>query len=528
MRAQNNIFGIHIINETDLEDAAKLVNSNGGQWGYVTLVIREDERDKVRWQAAFDKMRELKLIPIVRIATKIKGQFWEEPKLEEAGAWAEFLNSLNWVVKARYIAVFNEPNHAKEWGGKINPEEYAQVLEEYSKALKAKSEDFFILPAGFDAAAPNSPETMDAELFWQRMYTRNPQIFRFIDGWNSHSYPKGFTSPPASFGRATVKSFVWEIASLAKSGLPQNIPAFITETGWVHNENSKNKVLGYDSQTIGKFFSEAFSQAWSDKRVKAVTPFILSYQNSPFDNFSWKKPDSNEYYPQFKFVQGLSKVKGNPEQVHENKLMGHDLPNKTVTDSHYVAKINFQNTGQSVWSESEGFSPSFEISGKNANIDSYFLKHTKPGETAEIQISFLTPENPGVYRLSFQMRYGNQSFGQLLVHSIDVIQPPKLKIQTPSLFGYASGQDTKLIIYKNNDPVKEFANLALVNGSSEIELRDVAPGVVYRFVLVKPKYLPVQKIAEVLIPETVITFPLLLPLDRDGSGSFSWNDIVGF
>ena len=70
-RAANNKFGIHVISEQDLEDAANLVNSNDGEWGYVTLVIREDEWDLKRWNEAMHKMAELKLIPIIRIATHI-------------------------------------------------------------------------------------------------------------------------------------------------------------------------------------------------------------------------------------------------------------------------------------------------------------------------------------------------------------------------------------------------------------------------------------------------------------------------
>ena len=156
----NNPFGIHILDESDLEDAAKLVNSSGGNWGYVTLVIRADERDSKRWQSAFNKMRELHLIPIVRIATKMSEDSWEKPNLDELDGWVSFLSELNWVTQNRYIIIGNEPNHAKEWGGEVKPDEYAKYLETFSKKLKEGSKDFFILPAGFDASAPNGKETM--------------------------------------------------------------------------------------------------------------------------------------------------------------------------------------------------------------------------------------------------------------------------------------------------------------------------------------------------------------------------------
>jgi hypothetical protein len=42
--AQGNKFGIHILSANEIEKAKELVNSNGGDWGYVTVVIRDDQR----------------------------------------------------------------------------------------------------------------------------------------------------------------------------------------------------------------------------------------------------------------------------------------------------------------------------------------------------------------------------------------------------------------------------------------------------------------------------------------------------
>ena len=41
----NNRFGIHITDENDLAEAAELVNGGGGEWGYVTVVIRQDDQN---------------------------------------------------------------------------------------------------------------------------------------------------------------------------------------------------------------------------------------------------------------------------------------------------------------------------------------------------------------------------------------------------------------------------------------------------------------------------------------------------
>jgi hypothetical protein len=44
----NNKFGIHLAvpSREDEQSAAKLVNSHGGSWGYVTLVIQDNDRNR--------------------------------------------------------------------------------------------------------------------------------------------------------------------------------------------------------------------------------------------------------------------------------------------------------------------------------------------------------------------------------------------------------------------------------------------------------------------------------------------------
>jgi len=174
----NNRFGIHIVNTQDLEDAANLVNSSGGDWGYVTLVITQNDRDFSKWQAVFDRMRNLHLIPIVRLATAADGENWQKPSLGEIDGWVSFLNSLNWVVKNRYLIIANEVNSAREWGGEVNPEEYASYLKIFSQKLKAANEDFFILPAGFDASLTTSKTSLDEAVYLKRMLLKEPKFLR--------------------------------------------------------------------------------------------------------------------------------------------------------------------------------------------------------------------------------------------------------------------------------------------------------------------------------------------------------------
>ncbi len=326
----NNKYGIHILNESDLDDAAKLVNGGGGEWGYVTIVIRKDERDSAYWNKMFKRFSELKLIPIVRIATISQGGIWEKPNEKDAGAWAEFLDSLPWPVKNRYVVLFNEPNHAKEWGGEINPKEYSKIVRVYWEELKKASFNFFVLSAGFDAAALNTRETMDSAVFFEEMYKQDELVFTLFDGWASHSYPNpGFMGSPQEDGKMSIRGYDWETNFLYKFGLRRNIPVFITETGW-------SNLLG--ESKISENYRYAFERVWNDERIVAITPFVLNYTSYPFSMFSWINPSTGEYYSYYKVVMEIPKVKGKPEmEKREKKVKGR----KTVAFEKYPFLVDY-------------------------------------------------------------------------------------------------------------------------------------------------------------------------------------------
>ena len=351
----NNKFGIHVVDENDLSDASNLVNSSGGEWGYITILIKEDDRDLNKWQNTFDRMRELKLIPLIRLATRPQGQNWEKPTISDAYEWADFLNNLNWVVENRYVIIFNEPNHAKEWGGEINPREYTEILKVFSRELKTRSPDFYILPAGLDAAAPDSKETLSITHFLDQMYIQDPHIFEYIDGWNSHSYPNpGFSASPQKKGKGSIASFDWETNYIKKLGAKSDLVVFITETGWVHNAG-KSKVLGISTETVGNFYKQAYKNVWSDKRVIAVTPFVLNYQDFPFDNFSWRQLNSTNFHPHYKVVQDIQKTKGEPRQVKSAVILDSNIPKKVFSGFDLNSGFTIQNTGQTTWNPEDGY-----------------------------------------------------------------------------------------------------------------------------------------------------------------------------
>ena len=348
---RNNIFGIHIHDENDLEDAAKLVNSMGGDWGYVTLVIRKDDRNFQKWQNTFDKMRRLHLIPILRIATRQQNGGWEKPSFGEIDGWASFLNELNWVTKNRYVIIGNEPNHSKEWGNELNPEEYAQYLLQFSSKLKESSDEYFILPAGLDASAPSDRLHMDEVQFIKRMLKKEPDVFEHIDGWNSHSYPNpNFSAPATKTGRISIRTFEWELNLLQQLGVKNKLPVFITETGWIHDKNGENGNL--TPSEISNRYITAYGDVWlTDKRIIAVTPFILNYQEPPFDVFSWKDSDGG-FYDFYNQVKNISKIEGTPQQNCSLNVKVLLFPKVIKRGGLLYGLAYATNTGQSIWIKS--------------------------------------------------------------------------------------------------------------------------------------------------------------------------------
>jgi hypothetical protein len=385
----NNKFGIHITSENDLNDAVSLVNSGGGDWGYVTIVITEAERDQGRFQSVFDQMRRDHLIPIVRLATKADGNIWEAPKEEEINNWVAFLNSLNWVVQNRYVVIGNEPNHASEWGGSLDPAAYAVYLKEFSGKLKAASSDFFILPAGLDASAKNIAGTMEEGKYLKLMDSAVPDIFDSIDGWTSHCYPNpDFSGAPTATGKGTVATYDWELSYLKTLGLEKNLPVFITETGW-SNEN-----LSEDE--IGRRLTYAYENVWDDARVVAVTPFILNYTQAPFNIFSWKKPDGS-FYSFYATIQKISKIKGEPQQVISGNVLAAFAQPIVLIGSDFVGAILARNTGQSIWN------PKSMLVKSETDPDlikNYSFNEVEPGRLGLIFFKARAQPNAGLYKNS--------------------------------------------------------------------------------------------------------------------------------
>ncbi len=310
---KNNKFGLYIYaeNKDFFETAQNLVNSNGGDWGYVLIPYNVKDRDFSKWFRVFDQLRNKHLIPII--------QLWDidtEEYEKQTRDAAEFLNKFAWPIRDRYVSVYNEMNDSRFWYDRVYPGEYAEILDYTITTFKNTNSTYFMINGAFNITAPTDDRHMDAFEYMKKMDEKVPGIFNRLDGWASHPYPQpNFSGGPRATGRWSIRAYEDELNFLKNElGVKKELPVFITETGWAHAEGKNYSSAFLNAKTVSEYIKIAFEEVWlKDDRVRAVTPFTIKYE-APYDHFSWINED-NVPYEHFDAVKSLDKISGNPPHL---------------------------------------------------------------------------------------------------------------------------------------------------------------------------------------------------------------------
>lgn len=287
VKAQGEVLGIHLLSPSEIESASKLLSTKDNSDHYVTVPLGfADLNDSGSWQKFFDQAHDLHLKPIVRLTTRFEGSAWVVPNRADIMKFTKFLSALDWHSDGLPVVLFNEPNHANEWGGHIDPVAYANLVDFAADWLKTEPKKYVVLPAGMDLAASNGGETIEAFNYLKQALTANPDWLDKLDGWTSHSYPNpGFSSSPWKTDKSSLRGYQHELSFLAQYS-KKYFPVYITETGWNNSGLSNFKVRQY--------YKEAYSDIWSkDARIVAVTPFLLQGAPGTFAPFSFLDKDGN-------------------------------------------------------------------------------------------------------------------------------------------------------------------------------------------------------------------------------------------
>lgn len=311
----NNFMGIHILYPSELDQAKGLINSSGGDWGYVTIPIQIGDRNIETWQAFMDKSKELHVIPIIRLATQPdpnNTSVWLKPTEADIIDFANFLSSLHWPTTNKYVILFNEINRFDEWGGEYpDPQRYAEIVDFANSEFKKRDANFYLILGGMDAAAPNDRTKYINGFTYLEELANSTDIENKIDAFSSHSYPNPAFSAPPSEKRLGVATYRYEYDILNRDA-KKKLPVFITETGW------SDKTLS--PLTISGYYDTTFEDIWNkDKdKIVAITPFLLNSTGGPFDNFSFFVNGKEKDF--YKTLITLSKDKGTPTETKKLAL----------------------------------------------------------------------------------------------------------------------------------------------------------------------------------------------------------------
>lgn len=303
---EGSVLGVHILHPDELDKAKALVSPVEGQdtWNYVTIPFSlEDINRQDQWQAFFDQAKQKKVIPLVRLVSKFENGSWQIPNRKQITDQIEVLSDLEWPTDKKHIIVFNEVNHAPEWGGKLDPASYAEVLDFTARWAHSEDENYVVLPAAMDLAAPNGSSTMEAFNFIDQMLAAVPDVFNHIDGWNSHSYPNpGFSSEPTRTSKNSLRGFEHELAYLKQKIGKDDYPVYITETGWVANNAT--------TPWLESYYTYALQHIWSHPQVVAVTPFVLQGDPGPFSAFAFIDRNNKPTNHYTAFQNAIKRVAG--------------------------------------------------------------------------------------------------------------------------------------------------------------------------------------------------------------------------
>jgi hypothetical protein len=298
----NNVVGINVARWTDpatLRATAALVNSSGGDWGYVTvLVMDEDRRDPARIQRVLDEAGRNRLIPIVRVGTSFDParRVWRQPTPYDAHLWRVALAGLRWPTRLRYLLVGNEPNLGHEWGGLVDPPGYARYLDTWLHVF-AHDGRYRIFNGALDASNDTLlPERMDMFEFMDGMRAAVPDVFERLHGWASSPYHFWWGAED----RYTFRAYEAELAYIGRE-----MPVIVSEFHPQHID---------DPLHVAGWYETAFAHWLADPRVLAATPMFWNPEQDRFWMYGVSPAGvATGLSPTYHHIRRLPKRAGSPD-----------------------------------------------------------------------------------------------------------------------------------------------------------------------------------------------------------------------
>lgn len=321
---RNNIVGLNVARLKQplyIWAASDLVNANGGDWGYITVVWtiedRQDRNAEYNLQMFLDRCFEFHLQPIIRLATKFEGKkletlpgekptrpneqgaegSWARPDWDEPAKWRAYFETGTWPSRQAWIVVGNEPNLGREWGGAVDSADYARYLDHFLDVFQGASR-FDVVAGALDISNTTAlPVMQDAFEFLDGMEAAVPGIFERLPAWASNPYKQ--------LNRGRSVRFTHRAYEAELDHIGREMPVLITEAG--HLDTG-------DDDEIARFYQEAFTDWMADPKVIAATPLFWHPDRNDFWMFELDKRGAFLHKsPTYELMRRLPRVAGSPQ-----------------------------------------------------------------------------------------------------------------------------------------------------------------------------------------------------------------------
>ena len=179
--------------------------------------------------------------------------------------------------------VWNEPNLAKEWGGRPpDPAAYTDLLRRAYEAVKAADPKAAVVSAGLASTNHQNAEAMDDRMFLEAMY----QAGAYFDALGAHPY--GFAYPPddpqdAHDGLNLAR--LLDLRAIMEAHGDGDKPIWVTELGWTTAGAGESSWLTVTPQQQADYLTSAW------RRARREWPWLQVFT---VWNLSQGLPSSNE------------------------------------------------------------------------------------------------------------------------------------------------------------------------------------------------------------------------------------------
>lgn len=375
----NNLYGAHLLVDDALPGTRgynhlRWARHLVGRWGYAkTLFMGIDSRTRgpaSGWVDYVNACYEMEMIPLVRLAGKMKDGQWVAPEPDRPGDYGSLAKAIKQVVERLprselcplYVEIWNEPNLAVEWTGKPNPQEYADFFVQAAAAIRSIGDERIRILNGGLATSPEWAE---------KLCRANPEFIKSFDVWAAHPYPHNHapsinfhdkTVPPGT--DLTIDAYMLELDVLKRMGR-SDVKVMLTETGYDLGNAARSGQPIIDEYNRADYIMRAFRDYWP-KWPEIVAVFPFEFCNEGWERFDWVYPDSG------------TNDDGSPTQPHYQYTVVAALAKPTDT----TGAVNGTLTIDKLGTRLEGARASVHLKGVGAESDSmgnFFLSRLTPG-----------------------------------------------------------------------------------------------------------------------------------------------------